>query len=129
MASVSETLIFINDLGSQHLQLISGGILREILRARTPWRWYTFYPIISSFQSNHLIMGSSLYGLMGSRNTQVFQESAPGPRRPLRVTKTLVHTKARLENKNVLHLYSEKEEEAEEEEEGWQPAVQEETIA
>lgn len=41
---------------------------------------------------------------MGSRNTQLFQESAQGLQFRLELTKRLVYTKARLENKNVLHF-------------------------
>lgn len=81
VASFSETLIFINDPGSQHLQLISGGILRETLRARTRWRWCTFYPIISSFQSHHLIMGSSLW-LNGEQKHTSLPGVGTGPPAP-----------------------------------------------
>lgn len=69
-ASFSETLIFINDLGSQHLQLISTSILREIL--------YAAHPCAGTFSiqlSNHfnLIISSweALYAVMGSSNTSL----------------------------------------------------------
>lgn len=89
------TLIFRNDLGSQHLQLISASILREILCAAHPCAG-TF-----SIQLSHLfnlIISSreALYGLMESRNTQLLQESAQGLQLQLRVT-----TRARLQNTSV----------------------------
>lgn len=66
----SETLIFRNYLGSQHLQLISTSYLEEIL--------YSAHPCNSTFSiqlSNHfnLIISSweALYGVMGSRATQL----------------------------------------------------------
>lgn len=87
VASSSETLIFINDLGSHHLQLISASILREIVCAAHPCAG-----TVSIQLSHHLnlIFSSreALYGLMGSRNTQLEQESAQGLQLQLRVTTT-----------------------------------------
>lgn len=74
VASFSETLIFINDLGSQHLQLISASILREILCAAHPCAG-TFSIQLSNHSNLIISSWEALYGLIGSRNTQLFQES------------------------------------------------------
>lgn len=74
VASFSETLIFRNDLGSQHSQLISAGNLQEIL--------YPAYACNSKFSiqlSNHfnLIISSweALYGIVGSNWWCLSQET------------------------------------------------------
>lgn len=73
-------------------------------------------------------MGSSLW-LNGEQKHTALPGVAQGLQFRLRVTKTLVYTTARLQNKNVLHFeFRGGGVGEEEEEERWQPAVQE-TIA